>query len=263
MGRLEGEAAIVTGAGRGIGRAIALVLAQEGAAVAAADIDLNGAGETARMVQAAGGKAVALVVDVRRVESVHACVGHAIKVLGKVSILVNNAGVVGHHIGEEATLEDWDWCYEVNLKGVWTMCRAAIPHFREQGRGKIVNISSIAGRHGYAALPHYGASKAGVINLTQSLARELGKYNINVNAVCPGVLWTEMWQKLEAMFSKAESQEAIEQRKMFERFIRNNCPLGREQSPEDVGKAVAFLVSEEARNITGQALNVDGGIELN
>jgi NAD(P)-dependent dehydrogenase (short-subunit alcohol dehydrogenase family) len=154
-------------------------------------------------------------------------------------------------------------CYEVNLKGIWIMSRAVAPHFKDRGGGKIVNIASIAGRVGGAGLAHYNASKAGAISVTQSLAGELGPSNVNVNAVCPGLLWTPMWRQLEAMFGGDETPETVDRRVVFERFIETNCPMRREQTPEDIGNAVAFLASDDARNITGQALNVDGGIRMN
>jgi NAD(P)-dependent dehydrogenase (short-subunit alcohol dehydrogenase family) len=143
------------------------------------------------------------------------------------------------------------------------MSRALVPHFTANGGGKIVSISSIAGRKGGAGLAHYSASKAGVISLTQSLAQDLGPSNINVNAVCPGLLWTDMWRSIEGMIARDSSPETVEERSSFDTFLERNCPLRREQTPEDIGEAVAFLVSDAARNITGQALNVDGGIELN
>jgi meso-butanediol dehydrogenase/(S,S)-butanediol dehydrogenase/diacetyl reductase len=264
MGSLDNRTAIVTGGGRGIGRGISLVLAREGANIAIADVDLENANRTADEIQAMGRKALVARVDVTDPASARAGVEAAISGLGNVDILVNNAGVVGSHVGGSAiTLEDFDACYEVNLKGIWIMSGALVPHFKEHGGGKIVNIASIAGRKGNAGMAHYCASKAGAISLTQSMARDLGPSNINVNAVCPGLLWTDMWRSLEAMFGRDASPEAVERRRVFDSFIATNCPLRREQTPEDIGEAVAFLVSEAAKNITGQSLNVDGGIELN
>jgi meso-butanediol dehydrogenase / (S,S)-butanediol dehydrogenase / diacetyl reductase len=138
-----------------------------------------------------------------------------------------------------------------------------VPHFRERGGGKIINIASIAGREGGAGMAHYNASKAGAISVTQSLAKDLGPNNINVNAVCPGLLWTDMWRQLEGMIGGDDTPDVVEQRNVFDRFIATNCPLRREQTPEDIGEAVAFFASDAARNITGQALNVDGGIAMN
>jgi NAD(P)-dependent dehydrogenase (short-subunit alcohol dehydrogenase family) len=262
MGRLDGKVAIVTGGGRGIGAGISTVLAREGARVVLADIDVESARATA---EALGGGLAATVIetDVTSVDSAENAVAEAARWGAKVDILVNNAGVVGEHVGREITLADWDMCYEVNLKGIWIMTRAAVPQIKAQGGGKIVNIASIAGRLGGAGLAHYNASKAGAISVTQSLAGELGPSNINVNAVCPGLLWTDMWRSLEAMIGGDETPEVVDRRQVFERFIATNCPLRREQTPEDIGEAVAFFVSDAAKNITGQALNVDGGIAMN
>jgi meso-butanediol dehydrogenase / (S,S)-butanediol dehydrogenase / diacetyl reductase len=263
MGTLDGKTALVTGGGRGIGRGIVLELAKEGSDVVIADIDLENAHKTATETRTLGRKVTVIEMDVAQETSVVAGISTAIAEHGRIDILVNNAGVVGNHVGGEVDLRDWDMCYEVNLKGIWIVSRAVLSHFKENGGGKIVNIASIAGRHGSAGHAHYSASKAGAISVTQSLAKELGKFNINVNAVCPGLLWTDIWRQLEGMFSGDDSAEVVNRRKVFEQILNNNCPLGREQTPEDVGMAVAFLASERARNITGQALNVDGGISMN
>lgn len=263
MTQLQGRTAVVTGGGRGIGRGIALELARAGADIAIADIDLPNAEKTAAELRELGRRATVVEVDVASEESARAGVERALAEHGAIDILVNNAGVSGGHVGAEIALEDWDACYEVNLKGIWIMTRAVVPHFRDRGGGKVVNIASIAGRRGSPVLAHYCASKAGAISLTQSLARELGAANVNVNAVCPGLLWTDMWRGLESMMTGAATPEAVEARRVFDAFIESNCPLQREQTPEDIGQAVVFLASDAARNITGQALNVDGGIELN
>ena len=264
MGRLEHRTAIVTGGGRGIGRGIAFSLVREGAAAILADIDLTSANRTAEEIQLAGGTAMVVECDVTSEASIETAVRAAIGSRGRVHVLVNNAGVVGEHVGgREITESDWDMCYEVNVKGIWSMTRALVPHFKANGGGRVVNIASIAGRAGGAGMAHYNASKAAAINLTQSLALDLGPSNINVNAVCPGLLWTDMWRSLEAMFGRDEAPEVVERRRVFDRYLEEHCPLRREQTPEDIGNAVAFLVSDEARNITGQSLNVDGGIQMN
>lgn len=264
MGRLEGKVALVTGGGRGIGKGICEVLAGEGAAVVVTDVDGDAAGATATELNRGGAAAAGFALDVTSDDSVGAGIERAINWRGGLDILVNNAGVVGSHVGGgSVTEQDWDLCYEVNLKGIWRVSRALVGHFRERGGGKIVNIASIAGRVGGVGLSHYNASKAGAISLTQSLAAELGPMNVNVNAVCPGLLWTEMWRTLEALITGSTEEEVVGRRQAFERYIAANCPLGREQTPEDIGHAVAFLVSDEAKNITGQALNVDGGIRMN
>ncbi|MCC7364590.1 MAG: SDR family oxidoreductase [Dehalococcoidia bacterium] len=263
MGRLSGRIAMVTGGGRGIGQGISTVLAREGASIVIADIDLVNAERTAAELAAGGAATFVVHCDVSDAASAADAVSAAVSRFGRVDILVNNAGVVGSHLGAGATEDDWDVCYEVNVKGIWNMTRAAAPHFFESGGGRVVNIASIAGRKGTGGLPHYCASKAAAISITQSLAQELGPRNINVNAVCPGLLWTDMWRNLEGMIGANDTPEVVERRQIFERYLETNCPLRREQTPEDIGEAVAFLVSDAARNITGQSLNVDGGIEMN
>ena len=260
---LEQNTAIVTGGGRGIGRGIVLALARAGADIVIADIDLNSAEGTASEVRELGRRALVVPTDVTDADSARAAVEQTLAQFGRLDILINNAGVVQDGVGASTSENDFDRCLQVNLKGIWIMSSAAIPHFRERQAGKIVNIASIAGRQGGAGLAAYSASKAGAISLTQSLAASLGSSNINVNAICPGLLWTDMWRKLESMFRGDPSPEAVDERTAFDAIIASNCPLKREQTPEDIGNAAAFLVSPLARNITGQALNVDGGIEMN
>ena len=263
MTDLRGRNAIVTGGGRGIGRGIVLALANSGADVAIADVDLESAEGTAKEVQALGRRALVVRVDVTDPASVEAGVAQVVEQLGGVDILVNNAGVLTDHVGAAVTAEDFDRCFEVNLKGIWRMSAALTPHFRERNAGKIVNIASIAGRQGGAGISPYCASKAGAISLTQSLAHELAAANVNVNAICPGLLWTPMWRKLEGLARGTDDPSVVDERAAFLAYIEANCPLKREQTPEDIGAATVFLVSDAARNITGQALNVDGGIEMN
>jgi NAD(P)-dependent dehydrogenase (short-subunit alcohol dehydrogenase family) len=257
MGRLSRRHAIVTGGGRGIGRGIVLALAEAGADIAIADVDLAGAEQTADAVASLGREVIVCEVDVADTHSVQRGLDQILARFGKIDILVNNAGIVQDHLGKEVTGDDFDRCYQVNLRGIWNVSSAVVSHFRERGGGKIVNIASIAG------LAPYSASKAGAISLTQSMAFSLGRHGINVNAVCPGLLWTPMWEKLEGMFRRNTDPDIVSQRAAFDAYIQANCPLRREQSPEDIGHAVVFLVSDEARNITGQALNVDGGMQMN
>ena len=263
MSHLSQKTAIVTGGGRGIGRGIVLELARAGADVVLADVDLESSERTAGEVARLGRQALVTRVDVADPRSVREGVEQALARFGKIEILVNNAGVVQDHIGTAITENDFDRCYQVNLKGIWNVTCAVVPHFRTIGGGKIVNIASIAGRRGDNALTPYSASKAAAISLTQSLAFSLGRHNINVNAVCPGLLWTPMWEKLEGMFRGSSEPGIVGERAAFDAYIQSQCPLRREQTPEDIGHAVVFLVSEQARNITGQALNVDGGIQMN
>ena len=264
MGILDGKTALVTGGGRGIGKGIATELAKEGADIVIADIDLDNAENTAIELRDLGRKVTVVEMDITQEASVASAVSSALGEHNQINILVNNAGIMGDHVlGDEVQLKSWDKCFEVNLRGIWVVSRTIVGHFKEIGGGKIVNIASVAGRHGSGTHADYSASKAGAISVTQSLANELGPFNVNVNAVCPGVLWTAMWRQLEGMYSRDASEENVNKRKTFEGLIRDRCPLGREQTPEDVGMLVAFLVSERSRNITGQAINVDCGMFMN
>ena len=263
MTDLSETVAIVTGGGRGIGRGIVLALADAGADIVIADVDLENAERTAKDVDQRGRASLVARVDVTDEASVEAGVAQALERFGHVDVLVNNAGVLQDRINDDVTGEDFDLCYQVNLKGIWNMTHALTPHLRERGSGRIVNIASIAGRRGGFGLPAYSASKAGAISLTQSLASGLARHGVTVNAVCPGLLWTPMWRKIEGMIRKSDDPGVVDERAAFEAYIKDRCPLGREQTPEDIGAAVVFLVSDGARNITGQSLNVDGGIEMN
>ncbi|MBW2422140.1 MAG: SDR family oxidoreductase [Deltaproteobacteria bacterium] len=259
---LKGRAAIVTGGGRGIGRGIVLALADAGADVAIGDIDLESAEKTAAEAEDRGVQSEVVRLDVGDEGSARAAIRQTISRFGGIDILVNNAGVVQEHADPAVTADDFDRCFRVNQKGLWVMTSAVVPHFKERGAGKIVNISSIAGRRG-GLLAAYSASKAAAISLTQTQATALGEHNINVNAVCPGLLWTPMWEKLEGIFRNTDERSVIDERSAFDAYIQAACPLKREQTPEDIGCAVVFLVSDAAKNITGQALNVDGGIQMN
>jgi NAD(P)-dependent dehydrogenase (short-subunit alcohol dehydrogenase family) len=247
---LQGQNALVTGGAQGIGRGIALQLARAGCRVAIADRALPRAQATAREMQEAGHEVIALLLDVTDATSVGECVQAAIARFGRIDILVNNAGIHCEKIGEPSTVEQFSQCLDVNLLGVWRMTQALVPHFKTNGAGRIVNVASINGRKPWAETPGYSASKAAVINLTQSLAMQLGAANINVNAVCPGGIMTAMADTL------ANDRNALEREIIQSRILKR--PL----LPEDIGHAVVFFASAQARSITGQALNVDGGTVL-
>lgn len=263
--RLKGKTAIVTGGGSGIGRAIALCLAREGADVIVPDISLAGAKAVAAEITRVGRRALAVQTDVTKGAAVAAMLRQALKTFGVVDILVNNAGIPAP-IGLPFTNNverDWDRVYQVNVKAIFLCCKAVAPHMITRKAGRIVNIASIAGQLGAATSPPYSVSKGGVITLTRVLARDLAAHGITVNAVCPGLLWTPMWEFIGAgMIRNVAALKGKTPREVFETRVREWVPLQREQTPEDVGHAVAFLASEEARNITGQALNVDGGIYM-
>lgn len=267
--QLQDKVALVTGGASGLGRGICLVLAQRGADVAVADLNLPGAEGVASEVAKEGRRARAFRVDVTRRADVERMVEAVLSSFGRIDILVNCAGVIGAAGFEEAAVsreEDWDITYAVNVKGTALVTQAVAEHMKARRSGKIVNIASHAGRQGSAAGAGqaYGASKAAVIHLTQSQALELAPYNINVNSVCPGTIWTPMWERLALRLQHNDpSLRGLTPRQIFDKWIKERCPLGRPQTPEDIGKAVAFFASDDAVNITGQALNVNGGARLN
>jgi meso-butanediol dehydrogenase/(S,S)-butanediol dehydrogenase/diacetyl reductase len=260
--RLAEKVAMVTGGGAGIGRAIALAMAREGADVLVADIQLGAAKGVTKEVQDLGRKAAAILVDVSREAQVQEAIADGIRQFGRIDILVNNAGVTPR-LGLPFTRQDegdWDKVFNINVKSVFFMCKAIAPHFMERRSGKIINISSIAGPLSSQTMPSYSVSKMGVITFTKIVAKELAAYNVNVNAICPGLLYTDMWKTIgEVIRETNPSYAGLTPRQMFERRVQEWIPLRREQTPEDIGHAAVFLASEEARNITGQALMVDGG----
>ena len=247
MIELKNKVAIITGSGQGIGRGIALEMAKAGADIVVADIDSQAAETVVAEIKALGRDAIAVTLDVTDSESVTQGIDQLLKHFPRLDILVNNAGIHKEHVGVASTIEQFDLCLDVNLKGVWRMVTAVVAHFRAHKGGKIINIASINGRVPWADTPGYSASKAAVINLTQSLAMKLAADNINVNAVCPGGVITAMADS----FDKSAQE-------MLEGIIASRA-LKRALSPEDIGQAVVFFASSSARNITGQSLNVDGG----
>lgn len=268
--RLSGRIAIVTGGARGIGAGIARCLAAEGAKVGIVDIDGAEAEKTAASL---GVAAVGIAADASEVDAIAAATARIHAELGGLDIFVNNAGAGTGVIRPEEIptgpgLENlpqasWDSQLANNLRTTFAGCRAAIPRLRARGGGAIVNIASIAGLMPSPQLAAYGAAKAGVVHLTKSLALELGPSNIRVNAICPGFLWTRAWEGLATMMKLTRAElSAMEPRDIFLAMVKQATPLGREQTPEDIGKLVCFLASDDALNITGQEIKVDGGITL-
>jgi NAD(P)-dependent dehydrogenase (short-subunit alcohol dehydrogenase family) len=265
MARLGEKVALITGGGAGIGRAIALAMAREGADVIVADIQGGTAEAVSEEVRDLGRKAAAMRVDVTREAEVERAIADGIGQFGRIDILVNNAGVtpgIGHPFTRQ-TEADWDKVHAVNVKSVFFACKAIAPHFMERKSGKIINIASVAGPLASPTMPSYSVSKMGVITFTRILAKELAAYNVNVNAVCPGLLWTDMWRGIAEVIRATNPEYAnLSPRQMFEKRVAEWVPMQREQTPEDIGNAAVFLASEEARNITGQALMVDGGVVM-
>jgi 2-dehydro-3-deoxy-D-gluconate 5-dehydrogenase len=250
MPDLTNHTALVTGAAQGIGLGIAMTMARAGSRVVVADLNLDKARAAVESIEELGTEAFAVAVDVTDEASVNACARAAIERFSHIDILVNNAGIHCEKIGQRSTMEHFEKCLDVNLLGIWRMTQVLVPHFEAQGGGKIVNIASINGRKPWADTPAYSASKAAAINLTQSLAITLAPQNINVNAVCPGGVMTAMADSFTP-----------ERPDLGDEIIRARL-LKRALLPEDIGHAVVFFASPNARNITGQALNVDGGYVL-
>ena len=260
--RLSGKAAIVTGGGSGIGRGIVLALAREGADVAIPDIQATNAEKVAVEVQALGRKSFAMKTDVTSSADVKAMVDRARETFGRVDILVNNAGMAappGMPFTNN-TEEDWDKTFAVNTKSVFLTCKAIAPYFIERKAGRIINIASIAGPLSALTMPPYSVAKQGVITFTRVIAKELAPHGITVNAICPGVLWTAFWEKLAAHIAETNPAfKGMTARQVFEKRVGDIVPMKCEQTPEDIGNCAAFLASDDARYITGQSINVDGG----
>jgi 3-oxoacyl-[acyl-carrier protein] reductase len=243
--KLKDRVAIITGAARGIGKAIALTFVREGAKVALVDVDQKQLEALKNEIQKRKGESVNISCDITKSPEVQAMVNQVKRAFGRIDILVNNAGIIRRGTIETVTEEDWDRVIEVNLKGTFNCCKAVVEIMKEQGYGKIVNVSSIAGKMGdITSAPGYGSSKAAVDALTKTLARQLAPYGINVNAVSPHAIETEM----SAQWSEERRKEIIA-----------SIPLGRLGKPEDVAEAVLFLASDEASFITGEILDVNGG----
>jgi NAD(P)-dependent dehydrogenase (short-subunit alcohol dehydrogenase family) len=267
--RLEGKVAIVTGGGRGIGRGIVLCLAEEGADVVVNSLHKDTTERVAAEVRALGRKSLAIAADVTDEEKVTEIVHVTINTFGKIDILVNNVGGMGRvHFKRTSeafvnqAVAEWDEAYEINLKSAVLMSRAVIPYFIEQKSGKILNVSSGAGKRASPRIMAYGATKAGVLSFTKSLAEEMGQYNINVNCICPGRIDTPLYEEDEAQFVRFNPDAGgMTPRERLLKYIESQ-PLKREVTVEDVGRAVVFLVSEDARSITGQSLSVNGGSRM-
>ncbi len=250
---LGGQAAIVTGAANGIGRAIALRLAQEGCRVGLFDIDGAGAHATAELVHAAGGTAAVAIGNVARREEVDRGAAELTREFGTIDILVNNAGILRTAPFLELTDAAWHDTFGVNLDGAFYFSQAVLPAMVAQGAGAIINIASFAGKKGLANHAAYSASKFALIGLTQCMATELAEHGIRVNAVCPGIIVDTGMRDVAEASAKAEGRPGVEVRAQA-------VPMRRAGRPDEITRVVAFLVSGEAGYMTGQAINVTGGL---
>lgn len=250
MSRLDGKVALVTGGARGIGRAICVALADAGAKVAAADLSIEGAAESASAI-----KGMPVQMDVTDFDGITAVVSQVELELGGIDILVNNAGVFNMASIDKITPDDYRRQYDVNVGGTIFACQAVVPAMRKRGGGAIINVSSQAGRRGEPNVTLYCSTKAAVISITQSLALELADDDIRVNAIAPGVVDTPMWDVVDAQFAEYENKP-VGQKK---REVGESVPLGRMGDPRDIADPCVFLASDAARYITAQTLNVDGG----
>jgi 3-oxoacyl-[acyl-carrier protein] reductase len=242
---LSDKVAIVTGGGRGIGRAIALKLAELGATVAVSDVLEKEAAAVAAEIKAAGGKSLAVVADVSLAADVARMVEETIKACGRIDILVNNAGIARDQLLLKMPEEDWDRVIDVNLKSVFLCTKAVLRPMLKARWGRIISLSSIAGITGNKGQANYASAKAGIIGFTLTVAREVGSHGVTVNAVAPGFIETDMTGQMKEDWRQE---------------IKRNIPLARFGTPQDVAGAVAFLASDEAGYITGQVLGVDGGM---
>ncbi len=271
---LTGKNALVTGGGQGIGRGIALKLAEQGANVAIADINSEGPNSAVEEVKALGRVSFSVHLDVTDNESVADAIGQVISEFGHLDILINNAGIgrvegkAGGGLDEDWE-ENWNTVMDINVQGVMRCTKAVVGHFMERKYGKIINTASGAGRGpiwwgppsgapGYANA--YGPSKAAVINYTQYCASTLGPHNINVNAICPGRVWTAFHDvAISERMRSDPSLAGSDPVDVFNEDVANLIPLARSQTPEEIGILVAFLVSDDASSITGQSIHIDGG----
>jgi 3-oxoacyl-[acyl-carrier protein] reductase len=244
---VNGKIALVTGGAQGIGKAIALLLAEKGSDVIVSDVNLEKAEETAREIEALRRRSMAIRANVAVFDEVEKMVQALIERFGRIDILVNNAGIARDKLLLRMTEEDWDAVLDINLKGTFNCTKTVIRHMSKQRSGRIVSIASVVGEMGNAGQANYSASKAGVIGFTKTIAREFASRGITVNAIAPGYIVTPM---TDALPEKAKEE------------LKRMIPMERLGQPEDVAQAVLFLVSEASSYITGQVLNVNGGIYM-
>jgi len=256
MRRFEQKVVFITGAANGIGKETATQFAKEGARLALADINLEGLNKTIQETRQFGAEILGYELDVIKENQVQQTVEKILKDFGRIDILVNNAGVSTMQWSWDLTEEEWDFVMDVNVKGVWLVCKYVMPHMIPHKQGKIVNLASMGGLFGAPLLAHYCASKFAVVGLTQSLSKELAPYGINVNAVCPGYVKTSM-QDREVIW-EAKLRGIADPEEVRKEYVKLT-PLGRLSLPKDVAQLILYLASEEADFITGDSVKVSGG----
>ncbi|HRR76163.1 MAG TPA: 3-oxoacyl-ACP reductase FabG [Ruminococcus sp.] len=245
--KLTGKTAVITGGNKGIGAACALAFSREGANVVIAARNMSDSNRIVEQIISEGGKAAAIATDVSDHEQVKNMISRTVEMFGKIDILINNAGIIADSFINKMTLEQWDKVIATNLTGTFYCIREAVPYMIENGYGRIINTSSVAARKGAVAQSNYAASKAGIIGMTLSLAQELGKYNITVNAVAPGYVATDMTSNLPE--------------KIMER-ANKVIPVKRFGTPEEMAAAFLYLASDEAAYCNGAVLDINGGLSL-
>ena len=258
--KLENKVAIITGGGGGIGRAVSIRYAKEGAKCLVVDIERENAELTANEIGKQGGIAVPIQIDLTKQEDIDLTIHKAVDSFKKIDILFNNAAIFEMAPLLESSRESYNRIFDVNVKGMFFMMQAVAKKMVDQKiKGKIINLSSQAGRRGEALVSHYCASKAAVISYTQSAALALASNMINVNGIAPGVVDTPMWESVDSLFARYENREIGDKK----RLVGEEVPLGRMGLPYDIEGAAVFLASEDANYITAQTLNVDGGNWMN
>jgi NAD(P)-dependent dehydrogenase (short-subunit alcohol dehydrogenase family) len=255
--RFEGRSAVVTGAAQGMGRAIAQAFVDEGAQVLLGDLNADKVEQTAVELDRGQGRVSAIACDVTKADQVEAMVAAAIDRYGKIDHLVNNAGTITMHKVVDLTEEDWDLNMTVNAKGVFLCMRAVLPHMLERESGTIVNVASQAGKRGYKLFAHYCASKAAVILLSKGTALEVAPH-VRINCVCPGIVNTDM---MEREYAWEEAMTGEPKTEIQKRWM-SGIPMGRFQEPEHVARLVMFLASDDSSEMTGQAINITGGMVM-